>query len=122
MNHIFLLTFQSIIQFSLIDKLTADFLFFSWQALNKNILITKQLNCPYVVRPPSRAWFLKVSSLIRCGRIFYDKFIFNVHSDSSLRCLRASIIQNSIFLIVKPFFDEYLFFNTSYFSEYFALS
>ncbi len=109
------------ILYLLIDKLTPEFLFFVWQQL-KFENFTNNFGCSYFRIPPiSKAWFFKISFLIRSNRVFYKRFISSVDREITISNSKSCIIQSAFFSILKPFFDEYLSFNTSYFSEYFVL-
>lgn len=103
---------------SLIGKMKAEFLFFAWEDLKSRALNYKHGKFCNSVRPPSKPWFLKTSYLILHGKILYSKFLCTGNSSISLKFLKSLIIQNSFFLILKPFFDEYIFLNASYISKY----
>lgn len=117
MNHIFLLNI-SLARMNLINKFTSKFLLLSWEELKYKYLLYARGNDSFLVRPPSKNWFIKVSYFIRCGKLSYKSFGLKSKVKITIRSVKASIINYSFFLLIKPFFDEYLFFNKFYFMEY----
>lgn len=108
------------ILYLLINKLTPEFLFFVWQRLKLRNFTTNSSYLCFRIPPISKDWFYKISFLIRSNKAFYKRFITSSDNEITVRNSKSYIIQIGFFLILKPFFDEYLSFNTSYFSEYFV--
>lgn len=110
MNHLFI---NFVIEMSLINAMTVEFLFFSWEDLKSKALKSGLIKNHSSVRSPSKSWFLKMSFLLLHNRLVYNKFLEIDTSKNTLKLIKAIIIQNSFFLMLKPFFDEYLFLKTS---------
>jgi hypothetical protein len=99
-------------------KFTSESLIFSFEDLKYRLpQINKEIKCVNI-RPLSKTWFRKVSFLIRNDKISYEKFVIIHNKKFGLKILKALVVQHAFFLILKPFFDEYLFFTPSFFPEY----
>lgn len=95
-----------------------SFLFYSWLELRRleNFVLKP---CFFSIGPVNKRWFFKASFLLRKGRYHYKKYkSINYKSisfsNSKFIFLKNKIIENAIFNIIFPFFqNNYLFKNYS---------
>jgi hypothetical protein len=102
---------------NVIEKITSEFLFFSFENLKyRNPILNKSI-ISYKILPLSKNWFVRISFLIRMNKISYTKF-YSSNEQITVKSLKMSIIKNAFFLILKSYFGEYLSWTSFYFSEY----
>lgn len=92
------------------NNFTPELLLFCWKDLKHSYKMKRNFYFrEFCVSAISLRWFLKVSSLIRSGKLDYSKYLESYKfSRRSLRNFKYLVLQKAFIIVLKPFFSKYL--------------